>query len=470
MRSLWAAFVQVAVIDALPPAEVVRTLCRGRTCPGDMLACWRPQPLAAYYGSRSPPPPATGAMEGTVDEAQHARRCELATGFCTTLEAGLWDLVAAHWPRDQKLVVADVGANKDFFSSRALALFAPRCGVDPNLVRGAVCAYLKSRAVEEEAEGPCNTLFDSAPLVVGGTPCGRGAQVHSFEPSPPLYGMATTLQRAVFAESRPAWRWHRAALADYEGSSTFHAVWHEGSALQRRIDGGRRLAAANDSRVVVPVTTLDAWAARHGVEHLGLVKIDAEGHDLAVVDGASRLLREGRIVLLIWKGAQRWPDAAKRLDGDLYRGPEAYFAALARLGMDCYLLSRGRHLLLAGTTAARLGQVPCPYAGAVENWTNPAVAAALGRKPCRRAPQVGEGCTDPAKLRSRAVRRFRQARSYHLRRQPIENYACVRRSHALGRAFLEHSLAYQIFSDDRNSAAGGPVDAATLMTSRLRPL
>ena len=203
---------------------------------------------------------------------------------------------------------------------------------------------------------------------------------------------------------------------------------------------------------------------------LGLVKIDAEGHDLAVVDGASRLLREGRIALLIWEGAQRWPDVVKRLDGAFYRGPEAYFAALARLGMDCYLLSRGRHLLLAGTTAARLGQVPCPYAGAVENWTNPAVAAALGRKPCRRAPQVGEGCTDPAKLRSRAVRRFRQARSYHLRRQPIENYACVRRSHALGRAFLEHSLAYQIFSDDRNSAAGGPVDAATLMTSRLRPL
>ena len=85
------------------------------------------------------------------------------------------------------------------------------------------------------------------------------------------------------------------------------------------------------------VTTLDAWTARHGVERIGLLKIDAEGHDFQVIEGASRLLREGRIALLVWEGLQRWPDA-QRLDGAL-RGPEAYFAAMSRRGLDCYLLS-----------------------------------------------------------------------------------------------------------------------------------
>ena len=66
--------------------------------------------------------PASSAT--TVDGAQHARRCELETGICATFQAGLWDLLRDHWPRDEKLVVADVGANKGFFSSRALAVFS----------------------------------------------------------------------------------------------------------------------------------------------------------------------------------------------------------------------------------------------------------------------------------------------------------------------------------------------------------
>ena len=210
------------------------------------------------------------------------------------------------------------------------------------------------------------------------------------------------------------------------------------------------------------VTTLDAWTARHGVERIGLLKIDAEGHDFAVLDGASRLLREGRIALLVWEGLQRWPDAQRR-------GPEAYFAAMSRRGLDCYLLSRTRHLLLLGTTAAQLGRTPCPYAGAVENWNSTLgpIAAALGRKPCRQN-STGVGCTDPAKLRSRAIRRYRRARSDYLWRNPVENYACVRRDHALGRAFLEHSLAYQIFSEQ--GATGEPADAAALMKWRVGSL
>lgn len=45
----------------------------------------------------------------------------------------------------------------------------------------------------------------------------------------------------------------------------------------------------------VPITTLDAEAARHGWEHVYLLTIDTEGYDPAVLEGASKLLSEGRI-------------------------------------------------------------------------------------------------------------------------------------------------------------------------------
>jgi hypothetical protein len=45
----------------------------------------------------------------------------------------------------------------------------------------------------------------------------------------------------------------------------------------------------------VPVESLDEVAAREGVAYIDYLKIDTEGHELAVLAGASRLLREGKI-------------------------------------------------------------------------------------------------------------------------------------------------------------------------------
>ena len=71
------------------------------------------------------------------DEAATAARLERAcheagkvgTALCTTMKSPLWDTLRAGWPSDEPLVVADVGANKGFFSATALARFSPACGV-----------------------------------------------------------------------------------------------------------------------------------------------------------------------------------------------------------------------------------------------------------------------------------------------------------------------------------------------------
>jgi FkbM family methyltransferase len=47
---------------------------------------------------------------------------------------------------------------------------------------------------------------------------------------------------------------------------------------------------------LIEVTTIDEFCADHGVEAIDILKIDAQGFDLAVMQGASRLLAAGRIV------------------------------------------------------------------------------------------------------------------------------------------------------------------------------
>lgn len=45
----------------------------------------------------------------------------------------------------------------------------------------------------------------------------------------------------------------------------------------------------------VAVTTVDAFCAEHEVEEIDFSKIDAEGADLAVLQGAARMLGDGKI-------------------------------------------------------------------------------------------------------------------------------------------------------------------------------
>ncbi len=56
----------------------------------------------------------------------------------------------------------------------------------------------------------------------------------------------------------------------------------------------------------VEVTTLDIEAGRLGIERIDVLKVDAEGHDLAVLRGAERLLREGRVRFVQWEYGDSW--------------------------------------------------------------------------------------------------------------------------------------------------------------------
>lgn len=116
------------------------------------------------------------------------------------------------------------------------------------------------------------------------------ARLHCFEPHPRTFEALrarhgsradVVLNHAGCGESIG-----ELSLFDYanaDGSS--HASMH------REVIERLHRASAVEHRV--PVTTVDDYVQRHGLQHIDLLKIDTEGHEFAVLRGASRTIAAG---------------------------------------------------------------------------------------------------------------------------------------------------------------------------------
>lgn len=86
------------------------------------------------------------------------------------------------------------------------------------------------------------------------------------------------------------------ALGAAPGEAAFHAAAH--SAGAHLMDAGT-LGAAALPTVRVPVETLDALVARHGLGRLDFLKIDVEGFETEVLDGAAATLARLRPLVFV---------------------------------------------------------------------------------------------------------------------------------------------------------------------------
>lgn len=125
---------------------------------------------------------------------------------------------------------------------------------------------------------------------------GPSGRVHAFEPNAARLEGLTAL-----AAAQPNIQVHPVALSDHEGEDELHVPIEEGRAVPAygRLSPPPAGAEGVDwERRAVTLTTLDRVLAEEAA-WVGFVKCDVEGHELAVLRGAERTLREARPPLLI---------------------------------------------------------------------------------------------------------------------------------------------------------------------------
>lgn len=117
-----------------------------------------------------------------------------------------------------------------------------------------------------------------------------GARVEVFEPNPTCFGVL-----AAWALDKPAVNLHSVALSGRSGSATLHVPITE-AGIEQDASGSIEYAAVGRVRdQSVSLETLDSY----GFDALTLIKIDVEGHEYNVIEGASATLARSAPALLV---------------------------------------------------------------------------------------------------------------------------------------------------------------------------
>jgi len=118
----------------------------------------------------------------------------------------------------------------------------------------------------------------------------RGAKVEVFEPNPTCYRVLE-----AWAADKQNVNVHSVALSSRAGSANLH-IPIDGSGIEHDASASIEhsgFAQARDQ--LVPLQTLDSYQ----FEGVSLIKIDVEGHEYRVIEGAAKTIASSRPVLLI---------------------------------------------------------------------------------------------------------------------------------------------------------------------------
>lgn len=142
-----------------------------------------------------------------------------------------------------------------------------------------------------------------------------GGYIHCFEPSPATFSKLQSamaryrLEEKVFCIN--------AGLSDLKGTRDLY-IKEGGSGINsfynRRLEG---LGISYDESETVQVTTVDTYCREESISHIDYLKIDVEGHELAVLQGATEMLKKQAIYYIQFEYGGCWIDS-RTLFLDMY--------------------------------------------------------------------------------------------------------------------------------------------------------
>jgi FkbM family methyltransferase len=116
-----------------------------------------------------------------------------------------------------------------------------------------------------------------------------------------------------------------AALSDADGSAEIFVYDELGGTSSLHERDLELLGAAAAKREGVRLLRGDRFCAERGIERIGFLKLDVEGHELAVLRGFERMLGEGRIDAIQFEYGGTWIDARTWLrDAFEWLGKQGY--------------------------------------------------------------------------------------------------------------------------------------------------
>lgn len=131
---------------------------------------------------------------------------------------------------------------------------------------------------------------------------GRNATVHAFEPVSATYQQLSQNINRLNIESQTITQ--QIAFSEQAGEIDILVV-EDGLGINT-LEFDERMKFTAQRLEKVTTTTIDDYASRFGIPRINLLKIDTEGHDLAVLRGAKQLLAESSIDVIQFEYNYRW--------------------------------------------------------------------------------------------------------------------------------------------------------------------
>ena len=131
-----------------------------------------------------------------------------------------------------------------------------------------------------------------------------GAKVIAFDPSAFARGR---YEKDFANDGRVTFR--NIGLSDREGEVEFFDYENMCNSLVARKD----MAAEATAKYKVPISTVDRYCRQEGIERINFLKIDAEGFDLNVLEGAREQLAAQAIDIFMFEFASGWASSKRYL-------------------------------------------------------------------------------------------------------------------------------------------------------------